>query len=208
MITAKQKRRENIAEYILYLWQLEDMLRALEFSPEKIYSTLVEPHAELDAEQKQTLFFWYMDLVNLLRTEGKESGGHLEHTLHLIADLNDLHLHLLRAPVGREQGYDRVWSALAAELPKLKTAIAGESRMTADGISDMEACFRALYSVMLCRLRGTAEAEEGPAGQKKAEAAERYICDVLEVVSPVVARLAAIHGAAERGELDLYRDME
>ncbi|MDE5944776.1 MAG: DUF4924 family protein [Rikenella sp.] len=207
MLTAKQKRGENIAEYILYLWQLEDMLRALEFSPEQIYSTLVEPHAELDQEQKQTLFFWYMDMVNLLRTEGKEKAGHLEHTLHLIADLNDLHLHLLQAPVGREQGYDRIFAALRPELPKLKTAIAGESDLAAAEITDMEACFRALYSVMLCRLRGTALPEEGPAAQKKAQATERYIKDVLDVVSPVVARLAAIHGAAERGELDLYKDM-
>lgn len=207
MLTAKQKRRENIAEYILYLWQLEDMLRALEFSPEKIYSTLVEPHGELDGEQKQALFFWYMDMVNLLRTEGKERAGHLEHTLHLIADLNDLHLHLLKAPAGREQGYDKAFGALAPELPKLKAAIAGESDMAADGISDMEACFRALYSVMLCRLRGTAAPEDGAGAEKKAEAAERYIKDVLDVVSPVVARLAAIYGAAERGELDLYKDM-
>ena len=34
MDIAQAKRRENIAEYILYLWQLEDLLRALKFSPE------------------------------------------------------------------------------------------------------------------------------------------------------------------------------
>ena len=28
MDIAQAKRRENIAEYILYLWQLEDLLRA------------------------------------------------------------------------------------------------------------------------------------------------------------------------------------
>lgn len=207
MLTAKQKRRENIAEYILYLWQLEDLLRALEFSAEKIYSTLVEPHEELDADGKQALFFWYMDMVNLLRTEGKEKAGHLDHTLHLIADLNDLHLHLLKAPAGRELQYDRTYAPLAPELPKLKAAIAGESGMAMDGISDMEACFRALYSVMLCRLKGTAVPDDGPAAEKKAEAAERYVKDVLEVVSPLVARLAAIYNAAERGELDLYKDM-
>ena len=29
MDIAKSKRRENIAEYILYLWQLEDLLHEL-----------------------------------------------------------------------------------------------------------------------------------------------------------------------------------
>src|SRR5699024_122530 len=38
MDIAKAKRRENIAEYILYLWQLEDLLRALQFSPEAVFS--------------------------------------------------------------------------------------------------------------------------------------------------------------------------
>lgn len=196
MLIAKQKRRENMAEYILYLWQLEDMLRALEFSPDNIYATLVEPNVELDAEQKQTLFFWYMDMVNLLVTEGKREKGHLEHTLHLIEDINDLHLHLLRAPVGKDQGYDKLYALLAPELPKLKSAMVSDvDGDEAEGISDMDACFRALYSVMLCRMKG-------------AEESHKYIKDVLDVVSPVVAKLAAIYGANERGEIDVYKDMD
>ena len=39
-----------------------------------------------------------MDIANLLREEGKEEKGHLEHTLHLIGDLNDLHLQLMKLP--------------------------------------------------------------------------------------------------------------
>lgn len=189
MFIAKQKRRENIAEYILYLWQLEDMLRALELSGDAIYETLVAPHADLDEEQKQQLFFWYMDMVNLLVAEGKREQGHLEHTLHLINnELNDLHLHLLQAPIGKEKGYVALFAALAPELPKLKGS--------KPDMTDMEACFRALYSVMLCRLK--------PDGGKEAE---QYIQDVMELVAPVVAKLAAIHGAGERGEVDLYKDM-
>ena len=79
MYIAQSKRRENIAEYILYLWQLEDLLRALQFSPEAIYSQLVKPQ-RLTPDKEQELLIWYMDLVNLLREEGKERQGHLEHT--------------------------------------------------------------------------------------------------------------------------------
>ena len=78
MYIAQRKRKENIAEYILYLWQLEDLLRALQFSPEAIYSQLVQK-SELDEAKKQEVFFWYMDLVNLLRKEGKEENGHQTH---------------------------------------------------------------------------------------------------------------------------------
>ena len=62
MYIAQRKRKENIAEYILYLWQLEDLLRALQFSPEAIYSQLVQK-SELDEAKKQEVFFWYMDLA-------------------------------------------------------------------------------------------------------------------------------------------------
>ena len=98
MDIAKAKRRENIAEYILYLWQLEDLLRALQFSPEAIYSTLIAPRKDIAEEQKHLFLMWYLDLANLLQQEGKAEKGHLEHTLHLIRDLHDLHLQLMKLP--------------------------------------------------------------------------------------------------------------
>lgn len=178
MQIARAKRRENIAEYILYLWQLEDLLRALELSPEKIYAHLVTPHTELNEREKQDLFFWYMDLVNLLQTEGKVAQGHLEHTEHLISELEDLHQHLLRTPVGTK--YAAQFAPLAAELPKLGKG------------SDMELCFKALYSVMLCRMKGIEN--------------QQYITDVLELISPVVAQLAQIFHRSRNGEIDLYQE--
>ena len=53
MYIAQSKRKENIAEYILYLWQLEDLLRALQFSPEAVYSQLVQKQERLSEQQKQ-----------------------------------------------------------------------------------------------------------------------------------------------------------
>ena len=69
MDIAQSRRKENIAEYILYLWQLEDLLRALQFSPEAIYSQLVAPR-QVEEQQKEIFLLWYMDIVNLLREEG------------------------------------------------------------------------------------------------------------------------------------------
>ena len=31
MIIARRKRKENIAEYLLYMWQVEDLIRANNF---------------------------------------------------------------------------------------------------------------------------------------------------------------------------------
>ncbi len=185
MYIARQKRKENIAEYILYLWQLEDLLRALEFSPEAIYSRLVEPCTGLSAAQQQELFLWYMELADLLRSEGKERQGHLDHTLHLIRDLEELHSRLLTLPEGKE--YAAAFAALAPELPTLKERLGDAS------ISDLEALFRALYLAMIHRLDGGDRPDQ-----------QQFIADVLEAVSPVVARLAALYRRVEEGEIDLF----
>ena len=184
MDIALSKRKENIAEYILYLWQLEDLLRALQFSPEAVYTTLIAPRKELDEQQKSAFLIWYMDLGNLLRQEGKEEKGHLDHSLHLIQDLHDLHLQLMKLPLGEH--YRTTVARLEPELPKLRAVLGNP------GMNDTELCFRALYAAMLYRIKGQ--------GDRTA------VSDTIEFISPVVAELAAIHGKVERGEIDLYKD--
>lgn len=183
MLIALQKRRENIAEYILYLWQVEDLLRALQFSPEAIYATLVAKTEGTDEQQKENIFNWYMQIVELLRKEGKAEKGHIDHTLHLIGDLHNLHLQLMRLPIGEH--YRQTYAALAPELPRLRTLIDN------DDISDTELCFRSLYAALLYRIKG---------------GGERAIADTIAVVSPVIGELAALYGKVERGELDLFEE--
>ena len=186
MIVALSKRKENIAEYILYIWQIEDLLRALQFSPEAIYTTLVANIADADEQQRENIFNWYMQIVELLQKEGKGEKGHIDHTLHLIADMHNLHLQLMELPVGEH--YRATCAPLRAALPHLRELFEGGD------ISDTELCFRTLYAAMLYRIKG--EKQHGEA-----------IKDTIELVSPVVAHLAAMYGKVERGEVDLFKDM-
>jgi hypothetical protein len=86
--------------------------------------------------------------------------------------------------VGEE--YRRRYAALAPELPRLRSLFSKHEA------SDVELCFRALYAVMLYRIKGQGE--------------NRAIADVVELVSPVVAELARVFRAAERGEIDLFKE--
>ena len=181
MDIAQAKRKENIAEYILYLWQIEDLLRALQFSPEAIYSQFVAPR-NLDEQSQNVLLMWYMDIAALLQEEEKQSSGHLNHTLHLIADMHNLHLQLMQLPMGAH--YRTVVARLEPYLPTLRT-IFGKN------ISDTELCFRALYATMLYRIKG--------GGQKA-------VTDTIEFISPVIATLTAMYHKVERGEIDLFKE--
>lgn len=192
MDIARTKRRENIAEYILYLWQLEDLLRALQFSPEAIYSQLVQPR-KLPPDQEHDLFMWYMELASLLRQEGKETTGHLDHTLHLIADLHNLHLQLMESHAGER--YRSLYGIMALELPKLRETLGESKNVDVTSMTDTELAFRALYAAMLYKIKG---------GTK----ADKAFSDVTEIVSPVIAELARIFRLVEIGELDIFTKPE
>jgi len=181
MDIAQRLRKENISEYILYLWQIEDLLRALQFSPEAVYSKLVTPR-NTDARSAQTMFLWYMDIANLLREEGKEQNGHLEHTLHLIADMQNLHLQLLDSPAGER--YREKVRQLAPCLPQLR------AKMGRSDIGDIELCMRALYAAMLYKIKGEKQ---------------NVVEEVINDISPVINLLSHIYGQVERGEIDLFK---
>ena len=41
MFIAREKKKDNIAEYILYMWQVEDLLRALGLNMEQVDKHIV-----------------------------------------------------------------------------------------------------------------------------------------------------------------------
>jgi len=230
MDIAREKRDGNIAEYILYIWQLEDLLRALSFDPRAVFAALVAPREATD-EWKLSALEWYMDIAELLQKEGKADGGHLDHSLHLVGELNDLHLMLLEQPAGRE--YRELFARLAPSLPRLRATLGRED------VSDIELAFRALYAAMLYRMKGAARAAgvgsgsgagvgaNSPTGAAKvgagADNAARSAAganssaakdadsagiadEVVALISPVVAALSDMYHKVERGEIDLYKE--
>ncbi len=183
MDTAQRLRHENIAEYILYIWQLEDLIRALQFSPEAIYTQFVTPRTQLSPQDQLSLLEWYSQIGELLKKEDKEEKGHIEHTLHLIADLHNLHLQLMKLPIGAR--YRALYAPLEEVLPDLRAIFPNTP-------SDTELCFRALYATMLYRIKG--------------ESNKSGVQDTIEYISPVIAELAQMFRKAEGGEIDLFKN--
>ena len=101
----------------------------------------------------------------------------------VIGDLHDLHLQLMKLPVGAH--YRQTYAKLEPELPRLRAVLGNP------GMNDTELCFRALYAAMLYRIKGE--------GDKQA------VTDTLEYISPVIANLADMYGKVERGEIDLFK---
>ncbi|MDE6125714.1 MAG: DUF4924 family protein, partial [Muribaculaceae bacterium] len=51
MIIASKKRKENVAEYILYMWQIEDLIRANKLDIDLIRTNVIDSF-QLDDAQK------------------------------------------------------------------------------------------------------------------------------------------------------------
>ena len=44
MFIARQLKNSNIAEYLLYMWQVEDLIRANRLDMEKIEASIIQPY--------------------------------------------------------------------------------------------------------------------------------------------------------------------
>ena len=68
MIIANAKKESNIAEYLLYMWQLEDLFRANDLDEKKLYQLLVSP-LKLEEDKKKEI---WTTMVKKQRRSGKQ----------------------------------------------------------------------------------------------------------------------------------------
>ena len=97
MIIASQKHKENIAEYLLYMWQIEDIIRANGLDIDRIKENVID-RFNLSPAQTKEMVEWYESLIDMMRREGVEKSGHLQLNKNVIIQLTDLHLALLKDP--------------------------------------------------------------------------------------------------------------
>ena len=146
MIIASQKRKENIAEYLLYMWQIEDIIRANGLDLDKIKANVIDRHTELTDEQRRQMEEWYESLIDMMRREGVEKSGHLQLNKNVIVQLVQLHDALLKDP--RFGEYTKRFYASLPFIVELRSK-AGD-----DPKGEIETCFNALYGMLMLRLRG------------------------------------------------------
>ncbi|MDR2232143.1 MAG: DUF4924 family protein [Tannerella sp.] len=140
MIVARQKRKENIVEYLLYMWQVEDLIRASGFDVEK----LVGQYDQSD-EIKKEIRRWYVDLMEMMRSEGVMESGHIQLNKNVIIALTDLHLRLLKDP--DESFYGALYYKTLPFIVQLRAKSGGAET------PELETCFTALYGYLLLRLQ-------------------------------------------------------
>ena len=144
MFIAKQLRKKSIAEYLLYMWQIEDIIRAMGCSLPLIRKAYISKFTDYTDEQKEDEIDWFGNLVRMMNEEGKRDQGHLNINDIIVRDLVDLHQRLLQS--NRFPIYN-------AEYYKVLPFIV-ELRGKGDkNISEIETCLDALYGIMMLRMQ-------------------------------------------------------
>jgi hypothetical protein len=145
MFVSQELRKKNIAEYLLYMWQVEDLIRAYGCSLSRIRREYIE-RFDYSEEQKEEMTDWYGDLLRMMNQEGCRESGHLQINQIVLQQLVELNAQLLSSskfPFYNSEYYKVL--PFIVELRQKK----GDGKQE----SEIETCFNALYGVMILRLQ-------------------------------------------------------
>ena len=144
MLIAKKLKQDNIAEYLLYMWQVEDLIRANGLDIDKVNQQIIEKYNQPEKEKKE-IREWYENLIDMMRMEGVQESGHLIINKNTLSELTDLHDRLLKST--KETEYSGIYYKTLPFIVELR------SKSPEKDIPELETCFSALYGFLLMRLQ-------------------------------------------------------
>lgn len=144
MFVAQELRKKSIAEYLLYMWQVEDIIRAYDCQLSRIRREYISKFDYTD-EQKDELADWYGNLVRMMNSEGCREKGHLQINKIVIRDLNELHNMLLQST--KFPFYTAEYYKVLPFIVELRNHGANKEE------NEIETCFDALYGMVMLRLQ-------------------------------------------------------
>lgn len=144
MFIAQELRKTNIAEYLLYMWQVEDTIRAFGCSLSRIRHDYIDRFDYTD-EQKEDEADWFGNLIRMMNSEGCREQGHLQINMVTLQQLQELHSQLLSST--KFPFYNAEYYKVLPYIVELRNHGADKDE------NEIETCFNSLYGVMMLRLQ-------------------------------------------------------
>ena len=179
MFISQKLQKENIAEYLLYMWQVEDLIRANGLDIDKLQESYLN-RFKLEGKEADAQREWYENLIEMMRSEGVQEKGHLQINKSVITMLNDLHNELLKSP--KHPYYSAAYYKALPYIVELR------NRSNTRDECESENCFDAMYGLMMLRVQGKPVSED----TKKA----------MEDISRFLAMLAEYYKKDKKGEVE------
>lgn len=144
MLIAEQLKDKSRIEYLLYMWQVENILRAYGCDAERIEREYVSQF-QVDEGQRKAIAQWYADLVTMMKDEGVEHEGHLQVSKNIIITLDDLHHQLSNSK--KYPFYEAAYMKVLPYIVELRR------KNNDTETSEVETCLNVLYGVMLLHIQ-------------------------------------------------------
>ena len=143
MFVAQELRKKNIAEYLLYMWQVEDTIRAFDCSLRRIRDEYVS-RFDYTEEKKEEEIDWFGNLIRMMNQEGCREKGHLQINKVTLQMLTELHDQLLQSP--KFPFYNTAYYKVLPFIVELRNK--GNKDQ-----NEITTCLESLYGTMLLRLQ-------------------------------------------------------
>lgn len=141
---ADKKKKQNIGEYIIYMYQMEDLLRSYAFNMDDIRQYVISHYPVSDTEKKE-IADWFQQLANQMETEKVKASGHLSATQQEVQKLSQIHWELLK----NDQDYFSIYHKAKPHI--ITSIMAAKGKETGN---EIQVCLNGIYGLLLCRLTG------------------------------------------------------
>lgn len=141
---ADKKKSQNIPEYIIYMYQIEDLIRAYDFNKEEIKKYVIS-HYPITDEEKEATWKWFESISASMLDEGINEKGHLKETQQFVSDLAEIHWKLIKTDKTYFEHYQKA-------KPHIMHLVieAGDDAPA----NEIQVCLNAVYGLLLAKLRG------------------------------------------------------
>ena len=183
MLIAQKTKESNIAEHVVYMFQVEDMIRANDLNLEHIVERIIQPQIE-EEELLAAYRNWYSGLIKQMKVERIVERGHLSQINEILTELLLLHNTLIN--ITKDKKY---LNTFEQALPVLKDF---QKKSNAGDLNLIEVGFNALYGKMILKLKK----------QEISEASE----DGFQRISKLLGTLAHYYKKMKSGDLNFMNN--
>lgn len=167
MLISRAKRKSNIIEYLLYMYQVEDIIRSFQFNLTTIDTTIVQKYDQTE-EVKQEIKMWYAALIDKMRMQRIERSGHLGELKELVIELQNLHDSLLTTYY--DKAYIDLYDGAQSYLKELTVKTVGQNL-----VNQIDVALHGVYGLFVMRLKQQEVGEETEQAMQKITAFLAYL---------------------------------
>jgi hypothetical protein len=179
MKVSRKAKESNIAEYVLYMFQIEDLIRAHHLKIKSIEERIIFPMFS-DEQTRAEYSNWYKGIIEDMKSAGAAEKGHTLELQELLLELLMLHNTLVN--IVRNEKYIQKFNAA---LPVLNEF---QAKTNTPELNLIELGFNALYAKLILKLQKKEISEASETG--------------FTLISRLLGGLAAHYKKMKMGDLN------